>query len=145
MSEVIRLNSKMEISKLTEALRKLLGQRTLFLFIGEVGAGKTTVVRELCESLGMREIASPSFAIHHRYENSAGQGLDHVDLYRLKSEDDLESTGFWDLFSQDRSWIIVEWADQLDTATWPLYWPTYEVRFTKGEDESRIVEIKKIH
>ena len=145
MSEVIHLKSKNEVPKLTAVLKKLLQKRILFLFIGEVGAGKTTVVSELCKSLGMKEVASPSFAIHHRYENSTGQSIDHVDLYRLKSEEDLESTGFWDLFSQEESCIIVEWADQISTEAWPLYWPAYEIKFSKGHDDNRTIEIKKIN
>src|SRR5688572_6852064 len=125
--EVIQLQSQKDLPKLVEALKTRLQDRVIFLFIGEVGSGKTTTVSELCKSLKMNEVASPSFAIHHRYENKNGQSLDHVDLYRLKSEEDLESTGFWDLFSQEKAWIVVEWADQISTDSWPVYWPCYEV------------------
>jgi tRNA threonylcarbamoyladenosine biosynthesis protein TsaE len=145
MAQVISVSSKSEISKLIATLTSKLGRKCLLLFVGEVGSGKTTVVSELCKSLGMEEVASPSFAIHHRYENHQGDSLDHVDLYRLKSEEDLESTGFWDLFSKESGWIVVEWSDQLSKEVWPLYWPTYEIKFTKGEGESRRFEISKVH
>ncbi len=140
----ISLTSRAEVVKLAELLKEKLTARTLFLFVGEVGSGKTTTVGELCKLLGMQEVASPSFAIHHRYENTEGQSLDHVDLYRLKSEEDLESTGFWDLFGQDKSWIVVEWADQLAGEVWPLNWDTYEVKFFKGKGEERKIQIKKM-
>lgn len=142
---VIEMSSKSDIPQLVSYLKSILSKKTLLLFVGEVGAGKTTTISELCRLLHMQEVASPSFAIHHRYENNKGQSLDHVDLYRLKSEEDLESTGFWDLFSQDSGWIVVEWADYLSSEAWPIYWPTYEVRFQKGLGEKRTVQIKKLH
>lgn len=142
---IIEMNSTVEISKLTEALKSLLSDRCLFLFIGEVGAGKTTTVGAFCQELGMEEVASPSFAIHHRYENDQGQAVDHVDLYRLESEDDLESTGFWDLFLQDKAWVIVEWADRLQPEVWPLHWDVYQVRFFTLEAGARRVEISRLN
>lgn len=143
MSETIHLQSRRDLPKLAKALENKLSKRTLFLFVGEVGSGKTTTVGELCKLLGMREVASPSFAIHHSYQSKSGKTLDHVDLYRLKNEDDLESTGFWDLFSQPEAWIVVEWADQLSKEVWPLDWTTYEVKFIKNQGEQRTVEINQ--
>lgn len=117
------------IEELKDIYQKLIPQfrdRTLVLLSGPVGAGKTTSVQVLAKLLGIDQVASPSFAIHHRYESKQGQSIDHVDLYRLDDEDDLESTGFWDLFGQARSLVIVEWADRLDPESLPMNW--YQVR-----------------
>lgn len=111
--------------------------RCILLMSGDVGAGKTTSVQMIAEILGMKGVQSPSFAIHLRYENAQGRSLDHVDLYRLKDDDDLESSGFWDLFAQKQSLIVIEWANRLDFDYLPLNWQRIEVKFEKISDEER--------
>lgn len=111
-----------------------LTDKTILLLSGDVGAGKTTLVRAIAQILNLKDIASPSFAIHHRYENQQGQSMDHVDLYRLKSLEDLESTGFWDLFHQEKALIVVEWANLLSTDILPMDWKTIEVYLHKSDD-----------
>ena len=96
MNEIITICKKTETFKVVEAIQKLLGERSLFLFVGEVGSGKTTIISEICQALGFNEVASPSFAIHHRYENRQGQSIDHVDLYRLTDEKDPRTPYFQD-------------------------------------------------
>lgn len=131
LSLIPSLNKKYEfkiqnISELNQAWKTIIDElftdQTLCLLEGPVGAGKTESMKQICALYGFSNVASPSFAIHHRYENSQGQVIDHVDLYRLESEDDLESTGFWDLFAQDQSWVFVEWANLIDRHSWPLNW-----------------------
>lgn len=98
-----------------------LPERAVLLLSGPMGAGKTQMVRFLAEILNAKEVASPSFAIHHQYQTDRG-GMDHLDLFRLEDEDDLESTGFWDLFSRPQGLIVIEWADRLDTKWLPHNW-----------------------
>lgn len=114
-----------------------LNERCILLMSGEVGAGKTTSVQMIADILGMKDVQSPSFAIHLRYENAQGKTLDHVDLYRLKDDDDLESSGFWDLFAQKKSLVIIEWANRLDFDYLPLNWQRVEVKFEKTSSEER--------
>ncbi len=108
-------------------LLKLFKERSLLLLEGPVGAGKTELVKALADCLGIQETASPSFAIHHHYKNR-DVSMDHVDLYRLESEDDLESTGFWDLFGSKKGLIVIEWSDRLNQDLLPLNW--YKIRVT---------------
>lgn len=95
----------------------------MLLLEGPVGAGKTELVKRLTQHLRLPETASPSFAIHHRYESEASSvAIDHVDLYRVESEDDLESTGFWDLFASEEGLVVIEWSDRLNFEVLPLNW-----------------------
>ncbi|WP_407933194.1 tRNA (adenosine(37)-N6)-threonylcarbamoyltransferase complex ATPase subunit type 1 TsaE [Bdellovibrio reynosensis] len=139
------LNSERTVSNLSELkefwveLLPHINDRCILLMSGDVGAGKTTSVQFIAEILGMRDVQSPSFAIHLRYENAQGRTLDHLDLYRLKDDDDLESSGFWDLFAQKNSLIIIEWANRLDFDYLPLNWQRLEVKYEKlGETERKI-------
>lgn len=117
-----------------------LNDRCILLMSGDVGAGKTTSVQMIAKILGMQDVQSPSFAIHLRYENDQGKALDHLDLYRLKDDDDLESSGFWDIFSQKKALVIIEWAQRLNYEYLPLNWQQIEVRFEKlSETERRII------
>lgn len=88
-------------------------ERLIILLDGPMGSGKTQFTKYLLEELGSRDVVSPSYAIHNSYESARGI-VHHFDLFRLKNADDLESTGFWDLFSTETAWIIIEWAEKLN-------------------------------
>lgn len=86
------------------------GGEILALF-GELGTGKTTLIRGLAEGLGIpaQRVRSPSFALIHEYKGR--RRLAHADLYRLESERDLEHVGLSDYF--DGRWIVgIEWAEK---------------------------------
>lgn len=103
---------------------------------GDLGAGKTQLVRWFVEALGGEMPSSPTFSIHQRYETPAGS-VDHVDLYRLENDADLESTGFWDLFRDDEGgggMVFVEWADRLPRDVWPREWRRVFVTLARDRD-----------
>ncbi|HVK62767.1 MAG TPA: tRNA (adenosine(37)-N6)-threonylcarbamoyltransferase complex ATPase subunit type 1 TsaE [Bdellovibrionales bacterium] len=90
-----------------------LGPKTILNLSGPMGAGKTQLTQFIVEALGGAETASPSFAIHNSYAVN-GFTVEHFDLFRIESVDDLESTGFWDVFSNSNGLIIIEWSNKLD-------------------------------
>jgi len=85
--------------------------------VGPLGAGKTVFVKGLAEGLGIdpARVASPTFVVAHEYEGAGGARLAHVDLYRVKSEDELLAAGFLDLLAPGTT-VAVEWADRLPEA-----------------------------
>jgi tRNA threonylcarbamoyladenosine biosynthesis protein TsaE len=112
----------------------------LLLFSGEVGAGKTEAIRTLVDHLGGRWVSSPSFAIHQRYAVRLGF-FDHVDLYRLEDDEDLESTGFWDLFDSAESVIAVEWAARLPADVWPRDRRAWRIHIQKTGEFTRTLTL----
>lgn len=116
----------------------------VLLLSGDVGAGKTTSTQIIAELLGMKNVQSPSFAIHLRYENAQGESLDHVDLYRLKDDDDLESSGFWDLFQEPQGRLIIEWAERLNYDYLPMNWQKIDIRFSKDSITQRTLSVKEV-
>jgi tRNA threonylcarbamoyladenosine biosynthesis protein TsaE len=83
--------------------------------IGDLGAGKTQLVRGACEGARVppREVASPTFAIVATYHGRIP--IHHADLYRLADEDELHATGFFDLLGGAGA-VLVEWADRIPGA-----------------------------
>lgn len=133
--------SPAELDLVIQDLRSLFTERVILLLEGPVGAGKTETVKALTKSFGITEVASPSFAIHHHYETPE-ISIDHLDLYRLESEEDLESTGFWDLFGQESGLIIIEWSDRLTKDFLPLNWKKVLLKLELGEGQNaRKIEI----
>ncbi|GEJ57180.1 tRNA (adenosine(37)-N6)-threonylcarbamoyltransferase complex ATPase subunit type 1 TsaE [Anaeromyxobacter diazotrophicus] len=83
--------------------------------VGELGAGKTQLVRGLCRGAGVpdAEVASPTFAIVASYRGRLP--VHHADLYRLADEDELYATGFSELPGGEGA-LVVEWADRIPGA-----------------------------
>lgn len=88
-----------------------LGPGSVVFLEGEMGAGKTTLVREICLHWGIVDVASPTYAFHSR---SLGPNriIDHWDLYRIRSEEDLDSTGFWDQVPASDGICFIEWPER---------------------------------
>ena len=80
---------------------------------GEIGAGKTTFTKYLVEIYGLAdEVCSPTFALENRYETKSGLII-HFDLYRIKSEEELDMIGFYDTLKEEAT-ILIEWADKFN-------------------------------
>lgn len=112
-------------------------RRSVVALSGTLGAGKTEFVKTVARARGFTDIASPTFAIHHRYE---GQSLsvDHLDLYRLENEDELETTGFWDFFSSPEGLIFIEWPERMDLSHIPYDWDLFHVEIQKQADPQAV-------
>jgi len=127
-----------ESEQFAKTLATQLTKPCAVLLSGDLGAGKTQFVRWLVVALGESDAASPTFAIHHRYGS-----IDHLDLYRLTSDADLESTGFWDLLTTSDALLLVEWADRLPESIWPESWLRVFVNLQVGRSaEERVVSVR---
>lgn len=100
--------------------------------VGDLGAGKTQLVRGACEGARVppREVASPTFAIVGSYGGRIP--IHHADLYRLADEDELHATGFFDLLGGSGA-TLVEWADRIPGA---LPEERLEIRLEHGRAQS---------
>ena len=105
---------------------------------GEIGAGKTTFTKYLVEVYGLSdEVCSPTFALENRYETKNGLII-HFDLYRIKSEEELDMIGFYDTLKEDAT-ILIEWADKFNIEK---YIKNYKIMsFKKLDNDIRSVTI----
>ncbi len=86
---------------------------------GELGAGKTTLIRAVARGLGVTEpVTSPTFALVHRYAG-AGSGVYHVDAYRLRRAADAADLGLDDMLAE-AAVVLIEWPEKLGAALPPV-------------------------
>ena len=94
----------------------------LILLEGELGSGKTTLVKGMVAGLGAareEEVTSPSFTLVHEYGRE--RKVYHVDLYRIEGARDFASLGLDDLFEEDAT-VIVEWGERISDNAPGLQW-----------------------
>lgn len=107
------------LENIDEAARsfiELMGDRTVFAFYGDMGAGKTTFINALSRALGVEEDAtgSPSFAIVNEYRSdTTAELIYHFDLYRLESVEEALDLGVEDYFDSG-ALCIIEWPERID-------------------------------
>ena len=84
----------------------------IILFEGDLGSGKTTLIKNLCYELGsIDNVSSPTFPILNIYDNKKNK-IYHADLYRVENMNDLNEIGFFDIVSTD-DWLFVEWPKKI--------------------------------
>ena len=103
------------LEQIPDAAAKLLSSATnhkVFALHGEMGAGKTTFIHALCEAMGIRDVVtSPTFSIINQYKTADGQTVYHMDLYRIKDENEAINAGVEDcMYSGDL--CLVEWPEK---------------------------------
>ena len=85
----------------------------VILFHGEMGVGKTTLIKQLCKTLGVTEAtSSPTFSLVNEYETITNQIVYHFDFYRLKNEMEALDMGADDYFYSG-NWCFIEWAEKI--------------------------------
>lgn len=108
---MIRTLSEAELTAEGEALGRSLPPRSVLLFEGELGAGKTTLVRAVAKGLGVTAPAtSPTYALVHRYQGRRGPVF-HLDCYRLRSADEAADLD-WERLTADGDALLIEWPER---------------------------------
>ena len=135
--KTISLNT---LSKLPAAAKEILSfaqAKTIFCFYGELGAGKTTLIKEICRQLGVTDPgSSPTFSLINEYDAGSGKRLFHFDLYRLKSESEIYDIGYEEyLFSGN--YCFIEWPLKIERLL-PANHVKVQIEVKEGE---RIIRI----
>jgi len=106
---------------------------------GELGAGKTTLVRAIARGLGVVEpVTSPTFALVHRYTGRC-TAVFHVDAYRLKPSDATADLGIDEALAEPDSVVLIEWPERLGAAL-PQLAHTIRLSYT-DDDDVRLLEV----
>ncbi|MBO7294219.1 MAG: tRNA (adenosine(37)-N6)-threonylcarbamoyltransferase complex ATPase subunit type 1 TsaE [Bacteroidaceae bacterium] len=134
----LKINSLEEISAAAEEFIRLAMQEdTVFAFNGQMGAGKTTFIKALCEALGVSEpVTSPTFAIVNEYRSDeTGELIYHFDFYRIKKLEEAYDMGCEDYFYSGAV-CLIEWPELVEDL---LPGNTVWVDIKVNEDETRTI------
>ncbi len=108
----IKINHLDELNKAAEALLSFAGNEKIFAFEGEMGAGKTTFIKVLCEELGVKDVVnSPTFSIVNEYA-AADQVIYHFDFYRIKNLQEVFDIGYEEYFYSGNI-CLIEWPERI--------------------------------
>jgi tRNA threonylcarbamoyladenosine biosynthesis protein TsaE len=106
------------ITDLEEIAKKIIGlagDKTIWIFEGEMGAGKTTLIKAICVELGvLSTVQSPTFSIVNEYITAGGENIYHFDFYRLKRESEALDFGIEEYFDSGNI-CLLEWAEKIES------------------------------
>ena len=139
MTQTIRITSEEELPQVAEAVLAATGQRTVVVFRGEMGAGKTTLIREIAAQLGCTDmVTSPTFAIVNQYKGTDDRTVYHFDFYRIEDLREAYDFGYEEYFYSG-DLCLVEWPERIEPL---LPDEVVTVRIAVDNETSRTFEIE---
>ncbi|HEY0031346.1 MAG TPA: tRNA (adenosine(37)-N6)-threonylcarbamoyltransferase complex ATPase subunit type 1 TsaE [Bacteroidia bacterium] len=124
-----------ELPELAKKMLKYFDGQKIIAFYGELGAGKTTLIKAICKELGVTDVmTSPTFSIVNEYRGPKGQKIYHFDFFRLQSVGEAYDMGYEEYFYSG-AYCFIEWPEKIAELL-PLEFE--KVRITK-EGETRTI------
>ncbi|MDB5138102.1 MAG: tRNA ((37)-N6)-threonylcarbamoyltransferase complex ATPase subunit type 1 TsaE [Mucilaginibacter sp.] len=137
---LLTATSTVQLPSLASQIVSFAANNRIFLFYGDMGVGKTTLIKALCECLGTDEpVTSPTFSIVNEYIGK-GNRIYHFDFYRLKDQSEAFDMGYEDYFYSD-AYCFIEWPEKI-----PGLLPEHYIRIQIKviDNNSREIIIEKI-
>ena len=123
-----------QLTGVAQAILEAYPQERVFGFYGEMGTGKTTLIKELCRVLGVRDItSSPTFAIVNEYWTDDGMPVYHFDFYRIDEPADATRIGFEEYLCSG-SYCFIEWTKKVEAILQGDFIP---IRIERVDDTNR--------
>jgi tRNA threonylcarbamoyladenosine biosynthesis protein TsaE len=135
------MNKNYSITELNQVAKEILAtaKNKTFLFYGEMGAGKTTLIKELCKELGIKDVAnSPTFSLVNEYHTTKDEIVYHFDFYRIEDENEALDIGIEDYFYSN-AWCLIEWPQNIENLL-PL--ESTEIHISVLENGQRNIQLK---
>ncbi|HEY8401541.1 MAG TPA: tRNA (adenosine(37)-N6)-threonylcarbamoyltransferase complex ATPase subunit type 1 TsaE [Cytophagaceae bacterium] len=117
-STIVKDINDIELAALPEVAKEIIASaesEKVWIFEGEMGAGKTTLIKELCRQMGVTEnTSSPTFSIVNEYLSGKGESIYHFDFYRLKDETEALDIGVEE-YLYSGSYCFIEWPSKISS------------------------------
>jgi len=134
----IIIKDKKHLTSAAKHLIDAFGDNKIFAFYGSMGAGKTTIIKAVCEALGAIDIvSSPTFTLVNEYKTESGDSLFHIDFYRIKKQEEVFDFGIEEYLTGE-SYCFMEWPELVEEI---LPVETVKVRIAVDENEQRILSV----
>ena len=134
------MNIVFSLNQIQEVAEQIIASnpKKIILFNGEMGVGKTTLIKQLCKSLGVEgATSSPTFSLVNEYYTSNNQIIYHFDFYRLNKETEALDMGVDD-YLYSGNWCFIEWSEKIASLI-PEEHSTVTIELT--EDGKRKLEL----
>ena len=110
----ISVNSLSELPAVAHQIIQAFGERNVIAFQGQMGAGKTTLIKAICVALGVTDtISSPTFSLVNEYQSAQKEKMYHFDFYRIKTIDEAYDMGFED-YIYSNALCFIEWPERVE-------------------------------
>lgn len=109
------MNKDYTLSQLNAIAKEVIAvaKHKILLFYGEMGVGKTTLIKEICKELGINDVThSPTFSLVNEYQTINNEIIYHFDFYRIKDEEEAYDIGIED-YLYNNNWCLIEWAENV--------------------------------
>lgn len=137
--KTVRITSQEELPLVARTIVDLLGRRSVVAFRGGMGAGKTTLIREIVALLGAEDtVTSPTFAIVNQYRGADDRRIFHFDFYRIDDPREAFDLGYEEYFYSG-DLCLVEWPEKIEQL---LPDEVVEVRIRVDSETARTFEIE---
>jgi len=122
-------------------LIEMISEHHIFVFEGEMGAGKTTFIKKLCRALGIADdVSSPTFSLVNEYWLPNGKPVFHFDFYRINDISEAEDMGIYEYF--DNGICLIEWGEKISSILEKE--PRILVKITP-QDDKRFITFETCH
>ena len=114
-------------------------QHKVLLFYGEMGVGKTTLIKEIVKQLGVSDnVSSPTFSLVNEYHSETNEKVYHFDFYRIDKEEEAMDMGIEEYFYSN-CWCLVEWPNKVENLL-PL--DAVTITITANNNQQRTIDLK---
>ena len=111
----LKVDSELELGKVAEEIIKYSEDQPIWIFNGEMGSGKTTLIRAIAAKLGVEDnVHSPTFSLVNEYRNLDDEVFYHFDFYRIKKETEAMDIGVEEYFNSGE-YCFIEWPQKIPT------------------------------
>ena len=129
------------LSELTDVAQEVIknSKNKVLLFYGEMGVGKTTLIKEIVKQLEVLDtVSSPTFSLVNEYHTSKNEKVYHFDFYRINKEEEAMDMGIEEYFYSN-NWCLVEWPNKVENLL-PLN--AVIIKITASENQLRTIEVR---
>ena len=132
-----KIYTLLEVDQIAREIIELISGKVV-LFYGQMGVGKTTLIKEICKSLHTQDIiSSPTFSLVNEYRTQNDEPIYHFDFYRIESEEEALDIGVEDYFYSG-DWCLIEWPNNIENLL-PL--DAVEIHLSHAAEGKRSIQL----
>jgi len=133
----LKIKNLDEIEQTAKDFILQMGKNRIFAFYGEMGVGKTSFIKQLCQSLGVnQEVTSPTFSLVNEYETEEGEIIYHFDFYRIENPEEALDFGLYEYLDSGNI-CFLEWPEMIENL---LPEETIKIQIGLNKDQSRTIK-----